>query len=215
MSVSKLLNPSKAPSSFPLTKKITVKFFFCSTETTVPKLSTVVFSHRLRRTSIHATFLVFFQESVFFSKSQWKAAAGVPMAHLPVQSHRDSSYFLHLPHKEHTISYIWLFLQELCPREARDISEFVLSYSLLYGCVKWWTIHSNKTKQMQNFTQEWNQHYRIKTTLTLIFTGILFSILFDFLHLLQSGPEWKWLIIPPRECSHSIFREIESRWNHK
>lgn len=48
------------------------------------------------------------------------------MAHLPVQSHRDSSYFSLLPHKEHTISYIWLFLQELCPREARDIPEFVL-----------------------------------------------------------------------------------------
>lgn len=48
------------------------------------------------------------------------------MAHLPVQNHRNSFYFLRFPPKEYTISYIWLFLQELCPRVARDISEFVL-----------------------------------------------------------------------------------------
>lgn len=78
-----------------------------------------------------------------------------------------------------------------------------LNYSLPYGCVNWWTIHSNKTEQMQNFTPEWNQRCRIK------------PILFGFLHLLQSGPEWKWQVIPPWECSHSIFREIESRWSHK
>lgn len=48
------------------------------------------------------------------------------MAHLPVQNHRNSFYFSHFPPKEYTISYIWLLLQELCPREARDISEFVL-----------------------------------------------------------------------------------------
>lgn len=48
------------------------------------------------------------------------------MAHLPVQNHRNSFYFLRFPPKEYTISYIWLFLQELCPRVAREISEFVL-----------------------------------------------------------------------------------------
>lgn len=79
-----------------------------------------------------------------------------------------------------------------CVQEKQETSLNLcyLNYSLLYGCVNWWTIHSNKTEQMQNFTPEWNPHCRIKTTLTLIFTDILFSILFGFLHLLQSGPEW-------------------------
>lgn len=67
-----------------------------------------------------------------------------------------------------------------CSQEKQGISLNLCypNYCLLYGCVNWWTIHSNKTEQMQNFTQEWNQHCRIKDTLTLMFTDILFFILF-------------------------------------
>lgn len=88
-----------------------------------------------------------------------------------------------------------------------------LSYRLLYGCMDWCTIHSNKTEQMQNFIQEWHQHCRIKPTLTLIFTDTVFFNFAWSSNLLQLGPEWKWQIIPTRERSCSIPREAESRWN--
>ena len=98
-----------------------------------------------------------------------------------LQNHRNSFYFLlFFPLKEYTTNCcIWSLLQQLWQREAKDISEFVLPELLPPLWLRGLTDNPfQQTEQMKNFTQEWNQHCRIKKPLTLIFTDILFFILF-------------------------------------
>lgn len=88
-----------------------------------------------------------------------------------------SIFYIFPPKNTQIVTYGYSYSS--CGQEKQQISLHLcyLNYCLLYGCVDWWTIHSNKTEQMQNFTQGWNQHW-IKNTVTLISTDILVFILF-------------------------------------
>lgn len=112
----------------PFDQKITINFFSwssCSTETTVPKISKVFFNTSSKGQQFMQCFC-FFQQPYSTKPCSMKGSCRSANGSSSCAGPQELFLLFTFSPKEYTISYMWLFLQELCPREARDISEFVL-----------------------------------------------------------------------------------------
>lgn len=207
----------QGPSSFPLTKKITAKF---SPDHLLAKKQQCWSSPQClfiltQKDSSSYSVPVSFNNLIAQNHVQWKAAAGVPMPNLPVQNCRNSFYFLHFSPKEYTNCYIWLFLQQLWLREAKDISESVLPELL----PPLWLCGLMDYPLKQNWTDA-KLYPRVKSTLDQNHRDINIHCHIGFhfvwsLHLTTARTRMELTNYPNKEPFSQYFQGNWERWNQK